>query len=257
MFEFFGAGSMFVAPVGGNQPVNPSAMAILGLQGASVSQDQKLVELKGANKGPDDVATADFTVKGNIEMARVDVDLFNQAYYSEAMTTNAPIVVPNEAGTVPGMTTFTITVSGSATWTKDLGVRYTNGQPLVKVSSVTAKGQYSVAAGVYTFFSGDASATVLISYVKTSTAGTLLTVHNQLMGFGPIVEVYMWENYNSLLNQSVNNGIHLYACRFAKNDLTIKRDNFAMVKMEFEAFPNPNIAGSPWFDLIDGAGTGL
>lgn len=257
MFEFFGAGSLFFAPVGGNQPVNPTAMAILGIQGASVSIDQKLVELKGANKGPDDVATADMTVKGNIEMARIDVDLFNQTYYSEALATASPIVVPNEAHAVPAASPFTVTVSGSATWVKDLGVRYSNGQPLVKVTSVTAKGQYSVAAGVYTFFSGDASANVLISYTTSSTGGTLLTVHNQIMGFGPIVELYLWENYNSLLNQSTNNGIHLFATRLSKNDLTIKRDNFAMVKMEFEAFPNPNLAGSPWFEYFDGAGTGL
>lgn len=256
MFEFFGAGSVFIAPVGGNQPANPSAMSILGIQGASVSADQKMVELKGANKGPDDVATADMTIKGNIEMARVDVDVFNQAYYSEAMTTNAPIVVPNESGTIPG-TPFAITVAGSATWVKDLGVRNSNGQPFVKVASGPVAGEYSVAAGVYTFAAADTGKSVLISYTKSSTAGTLLTVHNQLMGFGPIVEVYMWENYSTLLNQSTNNGLHLFAVRFAKLDLTIKRDNFAMVKMEFEGFPNPNIAGNPWFEFIDGAGTGI
>lgn len=260
MFEFFGLGHMFFAPVGGNQPANPTAMEVLGLQAASASIDQKLVDLKGARKGPDDVATADMTIKGKIEMARVDVDLFNQTYFAEPLATNSPIVVYDEAQTVPAATPFTVTVSGSATWVKDLGVRYGNGQPFVKVGSVTAKGQYSVAAGVYTFFSADASAAVQISYTKSSTAGTLLTVTNRTMGYGPIVECYMWEDYNSLLNASVNNGIHFYACRFAKLDHAMKRDNYVMNTFEFEAFPNPNIIvnGNPaWFDYFDGAGTGL
>lgn len=260
MFEFVGLGHMYINPIAGNQAPNPTAMGILGLQSASVDIDQKFAELKGANKGPDDVAPTDMTIKGKIEMARMDTDLFNQVYFAETPATNAPIIVPDEAHSVPASTPFTVTVTGSATWTKDLGVRYANGQPFLKVASVTAVGQYSVAAGVYTFFSGDASASVLISYEKTSTAGTLLTVHNQKIGYGPIVEVFMWEDYSSVLNQSTNNGIHLFACRFGKLSHAMKRDNYVMSSFELEAFPNPNAnvgAGNPWFEYFDGAGTGL
>lgn len=261
MFEFFGLGYIFFAPVGGNQPVNPTAMGALGLQSASVDIDQKLVELKGANKGPDDVATSDMTVKGKLEMGRIDVDLFNQTYFAETLSTNAPIIVPNEADTIPATPgPYTVTVAGSATWTKDLGVKYTNGQPFVKVASGPTAGEYSVAAGVYTFAAADQAKAVLISYEKSSTAGTLLTVHNQLQGFGPIVECFLWEPYSSVLNQSTNNGIHLYAVRFSKLSLALKRDNFAMATMEYEAFPNPsaNTGGvNPFFEFFDGAGSGL
>lgn len=261
MFEFVGLGHMYVNPIAGNQAPNPTAMGILGLQSASVDIDQKFAELKGSNKGPDDVATTDMTVKGKIEMARMDTDLFNQVYFAETTTTNAPIIVPDEAATIPATPgPYTVTVTGSATWTKDLGVRYTNGQPLIHVASVTAPGEYSVAAGVYTFNSGDQAKTINISYEKSSTAGTLLTVHNQKIGYGPIVEVFMWEDYSSVLNQSTNNGIHLFACRFGKLSHAMKRDNYVMSSFELEAFPNPNAnvgAGNPWFEYFDGAGTGL
>lgn len=254
MFVNFGIGYIYLNPIAGNQAANPTPSQILGMQSASWEIDQKLVDLKGAMKGPDDVATADMTIKGKVEMGRIDLDLFNQVYFAEAVATDAPKVVPNEAHSVPGTSAFTITVTGSATFLKDLGVRYANGQPFTKVASVTVAGEYSVAAGVYTFFSADASAAVLISYTTSSTAGSILTVHNQLMGWGPVVEAYVWTPYASALNQSNNNGWHFYATRFSKAGFDEKRDNFTLPQLEFESYPN---ASGQWFDIFDGAGAGL
>lgn len=49
-------------------------------------------------------------------------------------------------------------------WGSDVGVSYATGVALTKVTGTPAVGQYSVAAGVYTFAAADQGAAVLISY---------------------------------------------------------------------------------------------
>ncbi len=44
------------------------------------------------------------------------------------------------------------------------GVSYANGTPLEAVGSAPTQGQYSVAAGTYTFAAADANAAVLLNY---------------------------------------------------------------------------------------------
>lgn len=255
MFVQFGCGDVYINPLTqGNPATNPTPEQILGLQDISVEFDQKFVELKGANKGPDDVATAEMTGKGKASMGRTDIDVLNQAFFADTTVTGQTAVSPDESHTVPGMTAYTITVAppGSGTFSKDLGVRYTaNAQPFTRVTSGPTIGQYSVSVGVYTFAAADASAPVTISYAYTLTTGKTLTVHNQLMGYGPIVEIYLWEPYGSILNVSNLNGIHLFAARFGKSGNPEKRADYVYIPIEFECFPN---AGGQWFEFYDGSG---
>lgn len=72
----------------------------------------------------------------------------------------------NESRSVPGAAAYTITTTNSAAWVEDLGVTLA-GVPMVKVAASPAAGQYSVAAGVYTFNSANASAAVIIRYRYT------------------------------------------------------------------------------------------
>lgn len=58
----------------------------------------------------------------------------------------------------------TVTVGNAAAWTWDGGVRYANGSALTAVSSLPAQGQYSVAAGVYSFNAADELAKVAVTY---------------------------------------------------------------------------------------------
>lgn len=216
--------------------------------------DQKFVDLKGANKGPDDVATSEMTAKGKASMGRTDLDVYNQAFFADTTTTGMTAVAPDVSATIPATTPFTVTptVPGSGTWSKDLGVRYTaTAQPLVRVASGPTTGQYSVAAGVYTFAAADEGDGVTISFAYTLTTGKTLTVHNQLMGYGPIVELFLWEPYGSILNVSNLNGLHFYAARFGKMSNPEKRADFVYSAIEFECFPN---AAGQWFDIIDGGG---
>ena len=72
----------------------------------------------------------------------------------------------------------------SATWTADQGVQDAlTGFPLTHVTGTPTTGQYSVAAGVYTFAAADTGKAVLISYnYSTTTTGFSLAIGNPLLG---------------------------------------------------------------------------
>lgn len=70
-----------------------------------------------------------------------------------------------EARTVPASTPFQLAAGAPlGAWASDVGVTYATGVALTKVASGPAVGQYSVAAGEYTFAAADEGAAVLISY---------------------------------------------------------------------------------------------
>lgn len=67
-----------------------------------------------------------------------------------------------QSAVVPG-TPYQVTVTNAATFIEDLGVTL-SGTALTKVASAPATGQYSVAAGIYTFNSAQNGQTVIINY---------------------------------------------------------------------------------------------
>ena len=69
----------------------------------------------------------------------------------------------SEAHTVPA-TPYQITVSQSVAFSCDYSVAYANGTKLTRVSASPSTGQYSVAAGVYTFAAADAGQSLTIIY---------------------------------------------------------------------------------------------
>lgn len=85
-------------------------------------------------------------------------------------TYNAGYLVSNEAGVVPALTPWQVTVQQpQGLWCRDNGVTYANtGSPLTPVASSPGTGQYvpptDAAPGTYTFSAGDADAALLFSY---------------------------------------------------------------------------------------------
>lgn len=69
-----------------------------------------------------------------------------------------------QASSVPSAGPYSVTVTKSAAFVLDRGVSYANGTALVAVASAPAQGEYTVAAGVYTFAAADANAAVVINY---------------------------------------------------------------------------------------------
>lgn len=259
MFETFGVGQVFIDPVGGNRPTNYSPEQFIGLQEVSFNRTAKMVPLKGSNQYPDAVAIADKEIKGKAKVGRFDGDLLNNILFGENPATNAPVVYADESHTIPASPgPYTVVVTNHSTFSLDLGVRYSNNQPFQNMqgASLTGAGQYNVSAGTYTFDVADAGATgVQISYEGTSTTGTVFTEHNQLMGWGPIVKLFLWEPYSTTLNLSSNNGLYFGNVVFGGLNVPIKRDDWVYPELDWEAYPDPNNSNLVW-EIIDGGGTG-
>lgn len=155
-------------------------------------------ELYGQNQYPLDVARGTVKITGKAKAATMSGIAWNSAFFGETFQTGGIQWNPGEAHSVPGATTYTVAVANSATFDQDLGVIYeATGLPLTKVAAVTAIGQYSVAAGVYTFYSGDANAAVLISYTSTVTTGQTLPITNHLLGFSPTFQLDYYTSRNN------------------------------------------------------------
>lgn len=74
--------------------------------------------------------------------------------------------IQNEAQTVVEVSTnYQVTANQpDGTWSQDDGVTYATGVKMTPVASAPAAGQYTVAAGVYTFNVGDNAASVILNY---------------------------------------------------------------------------------------------
>jgi hypothetical protein len=74
----------------------------------------------------------------------------------------------SEAHTVPASVAYTVTVAEAASFSCDMQVAYASGALLTRVTGTPTQGQYSVAAGVYTFNVGDASQALTFDYATQS-----------------------------------------------------------------------------------------
>ena len=234
----FGVGGLFLASNGGNQATNPTPYEALTIQDVSIDISQDLKELIGQYKFADDVAPGQMKVTGKFSIGRVEINMLNNLLFANTVTAGMKVVVQDESGTVPALTTYTLIVTNSTHFDTDLGVRYyATGAPLMRVTGTPTIGQYAVSAGVYTFAAADASAKVLISYVYDSTtSGQTMTITNQLMGYGPVFELWLSEPYQSV--GGVPNGIHLWACRLSKLNQALKNTDYLKPELDFTAFAN-------------------
>lgn len=236
----FGAGRIFGINTGaGAVPAAPTLVQpvqFLSLIEATVEETVKLVPLESTYEFPDNVADADRKLTGKITFGRVDMLLLNQLVFGETYAAGGTLLQGFEAGAIPATTPFTYTAANSATWVTDLGVYYaSNGEQLEQVSAVTAAGEYSVAAGVYTFDAADEGKGVIVNYTYTSpTVGHNFTVNSKIMGLKnrPVFSLYL-----SMPAQG-NSDMILYACRAAKLNRPFKRDDFLKMELDFEAYPN-------------------
>ena len=131
----FGIGAMMGRPIGGNL-ASPSTPVQFGvIQDVSLDIDQKLVELRGQNKFPDDVAPSDMTIKGKAAFGKIEIDTFNNLFFADSITDGIEIIVDRENQAVPA-TPYRVTVDNATDFLADLGVLYkATGQPLERVTA--------------------------------------------------------------------------------------------------------------------------
>jgi hypothetical protein len=220
---------------------HPTPTQIRVLQSSSLSMKSSNKELFGQNIFPVAVGRAQIKVTGKIKFAESSPRLvrdFVGGANNSLMSAGQTLVANNEAQSVPGSSTYTITVNNAATFATDLGVVYqATGEPLTNVASVAAAGQYSVntTTGVYTFYSGDASASLYISYAYTlASVGDTITLSNTAAGAANAFQMMMGATF-----QNLQTNIQLYECVPESLNLwDTKIGDFNMPEEEFSCFVN-------------------
>ncbi len=241
MFQF-GSGTLWGYPVGGNLAANPTPIKFGTLQDVSVEISGSLKELYGQNQYAEAVARGKCKIAGKAKFAQIVGKHVNDLFFGQTMTSGQKLTSLDEAQSVPASSPYTVTVTNSAQFVDDWGVRYSaTGLPLVKVTSAPVQGQYSVSAGTYTFAAADAGAAVFISYRYTSAAGVQLNIRQQLMGFAPTFQILLNEQY---AGKQAN--LLLYSCVAEKLAWATKNEDFLVPEFDFEAFAN---AGGQVMDL--------
>jgi hypothetical protein len=227
----FGSGVMTVTPAG----VNPTPVNIGLLQEGTIDMTQTIKELYGQFKDPLALGGGSRKWTGKAKVARMSGSVLNALFFGGSLATGQTTTA-YETHSVPATTPFTVTVTNSATWTEDLGVIYAaTGLPLTRVATVSAAGQYSVSAGVYTFSTTDSSASVVISYNYTVTTGQSVTVPQSLLGQTLSFQL----NFTTIdpTTNSVFTG-QFYNCVAEKFTLQTKLEDFVMPEFDFRLAAN-------------------
>lgn len=219
----------------GNSLSNPTPIQFGVLQDTSVDFSFDVKELYGQYQFPVAVARGKGKIQGKSKAAQLNGLTLNNIFFGQTLTTGSLGEVIDTTGTAIPTTPYQITptVPGSGTWTVDLGVVGPNGKIWQRVASAPATGQYSVAAGVYTFAAADVGIVVKISYqyTATSTSAKKLTVANVLMGNAPTFRADFLVQYAG--EQFV---CTLPNCVSTKITLATKLDDFMVPEFDFSAF---------------------
>lgn len=202
------------------------------VQEVTIDETATIKELTGQFQRPVAIARGSIKTTGKAKVARISGLAFSSLYYGFTPVQGQVATAFAEADTVAVTTPFIVTVANSATFVDDAGVLYAaNGLPLMNVVSAPAAGQYSYAAGVYTFNSSDAGKAVLVNYTYTITAGQKFTVSNQLLGTTPTFKAKF---YTTFQGQAIS--VQLNNCTSSKLTFGTKLEDFIMPEFDFSCF---------------------
>lgn len=240
----FGAGFLFGAR---NDLANQTPQIFGTLQDVSVEFSATNKTLHGQYGFPVMVARGHQKIQCKAKMGQISANLFNSLFFGGTIASGQTAIAVSEAGTVPAVAGYTATVANSATFLQDEGVVYAaSGLPLVKVAAAPAQGQYSVAAGTYTFAAGDASAAVLISYTySVAGAGQKITVTNSILGQNPVFSVQLATQV-TVTGGTKRALLNLRACVASKLSFATKIEDFTIPEMDFEAFADSSNTVFDW-----------
>ncbi len=237
----FGAGIIWATPLQdafGNAIANGTPVQLAVSQEVSMDESFETKLLYGQNQFPVDAGRGKGKVGVKVKFGQVNGLVVSSLFFGQTLTTGRTTYNFDVTGAPIPTTPFTITptVPGSGTWAQDCGVRDSNGRPMTKVASAPATGQYSVAAGVYTFAAADTGKTVFISYAYTNTNvqnpnSTQLNVKNIPMGNAPVVQLDIFftkngKNLGTRYPQAISN----------KMSWQSKLDDYMVPEMDFDCF---------------------
>jgi len=205
------------------------------VQEVTLDETASVKELFGQFQRPLALARGTIKTSGKAKVARISGLAFANLYYGATPVAGQTATSFAEAGTVAASSPYVVTVANAATFVGDEGVVYAaSGLPLTKVATSPAAGQYSVAAGVYTFDATDAGKAVLVTYTYTlTTGGQKFTIANQLLGTTPTFQALF---YTTFQGQSVT--LSLNNCTSSKLSFGTKLEDFVLPEFDFACFPD-------------------
>lgn len=236
----FGSGVFWGTPLqdaNGNaiaaNAATPVQLGVLQDFSLDISFDTK--QLYGQNQFPVAIGRGKGKMSMKAKLAQLNGRMVNSLVFGQTMNSGIYNDVYDTTGAVIPGTPYQITptVPSSGTWAADLGVRDTNGLPMVRVASAPATGQYSVAAGVYTFATADTGKTVYINYqyTATSTVATKSTVMSLPMGYAPTFRGDLFVPYGGKAL-----ALTIPQCVVAKFAVSTKQDDFLVPELDIEGF---------------------
>lgn len=237
----FGSGLLFGTPktdYAGNAISNPTPILFGIIQDISVDLSFDVKELFGQNQFPVDVARGKGKIQCKAKMAQIFGLMYGYCFFGQSVSNGGYSNAYDTAGQAIPATPYQITITppNSGTFAADLGVVDSNGLPMIRVASAPATGQYSVAAGVYTFAAADTGKQVFINYQYTFTSSTakVQTITNPVMGYAPTfqADLLMTHSGKSL-------ALTLFSCTSTKLSLPTKLDDYLVQEFDFSAFANP------------------
>lgn len=209
------------------------------IQDINIDFDRKIETLLGQYNIPVAAGGAEMKISGKAKYARFQANLLTNSFLGTSVSTvQAGQMLEmgvNEPHTVGAGNLATVT--NSSGWTEDLGVFYVaNGIQLLPSNPVSAPGQYTVTAGIYTFNAGDAGAGVNIfyNYTVAVSGASEVSITNALMGPVPSFELNIKESFN-YFGANKNLIIKLNQCVSPKLSWPFSNAKFSIQEFDFQA----------------------
>ena len=239
MLFSFGAGDFYGIPLvdaNGNAITNPTPIKVGAMQEMSLEFSGDVKELYGANQFSLVAARGKVKSSGKFKGAQIHGAALNSLFFGTGLTAGTMQAINTDVigSAVPSSPyTVTPTVPASGTWVEDLGVLDSTGVPMTRVVSAPTTGQYSVAAGVYTFAAADTTKIVYINfrYSYTLASAKKISLTNVAMGFAPTFKAYLQTTFQGkralvLLSQVTSTKLGFFAT---------KQDDFNVPEIDFYA----------------------
>jgi hypothetical protein len=209
----------------------PQAIDVGVIKDVSLDISFTTKELRGAYQFPVDVARAGGKISGKAKYGQINSGIVS-AILNTTKTTGTKIGVAGETASIPA-SPYQVTVANSTNWQDDLGVfDNSTGLYMTRVASAPTTGQYSVAAGVYTFAAADTGHTVAISYSYTSAStGQTNSLVNAMMGSSTVYQATL---FNSYRGKTI--WLKLYAITIPKLSFAFKSEDYTEQDLDFECF---------------------
>lgn len=236
----FGAGRVFMR----SNATNPTPVRSLVPQSQSIDMKRKVESLFGERQLAVAVGAGEMEITGKVEFGKTNARIFSDIMFGVSQSTGSYLQADKEAGTVPGSSTYVITVANATNFQFDLGViNAATGVIYTRVASGSevAGASYSVVEsgvnkGKYTFALGDANGNMLISYVYSSSSiGSTVAISNQqqgLTGLFQAVHVLPWGAQQDMI--VFNN------CLAASTSISAKKSGFGMTSFDYQASADNN-----------------